>query len=67
MKAYSRFARDNPGISPTIHTIVRLYAELRTDLSVLGGLSNAAGEVIFVLDFCQPEILPWVGPFKAQF
>jgi hypothetical protein len=33
----------------------------------MGGHSNAAGEVIFVVDYARREFLPYVGAIKAQF
>jgi hypothetical protein len=33
----------------------------------MGGHSNAAGEVIFVVDYIRREFLPMVGQIKAQF
>ena len=33
----------------------------------MGGHANAAGEVIFVLDFANRKFLPMIGEIKGQF
>jgi FAD/FMN-containing dehydrogenase len=67
MKVYQQVCRDNPEFLNHPHPIVRLYASCGQTYLAMGGHSNAAGEVIFVVDFARREFLPMVGAIKAQF
>ena len=67
MKAYQKVCRDNPEFLNHPHPVVRLYASCGQTYLAMGGHSNAAGEVIFVVDFARREFLPMVGAIKAQF
>ena len=51
MKQYQDVCRSNPEFLNHPHPIVRLYASCGQTYLSMGGHANAAGEVIFVLDF----------------
>jgi FAD/FMN-containing dehydrogenase len=67
MQAYQQVCRDNPEFLNHPHPTIRLYASCGQTYLSMGGHSNAAGEVIFVLDFANRKFLPMVGAIKAQF
>lgn len=67
MKIYQQVCRDHPEFLNHPHPTVRLYASCGQTYLAMGGHSNAAGEVIFVVDFARREFLPVVGEIKAQF
>jgi FAD/FMN-containing dehydrogenase len=67
MKIYQKVSRDNPDFLNHPHPILRLYASCGQTYLSMGGHSNAAGEVIFVVDYARKEFLPYVGAIKAQF
>jgi FAD/FMN-containing dehydrogenase len=67
MKIYQQVSRDNPDFLNHPHPLLRLYASCGQTYLSMGGHSNAAGEVIFVVDYARKEFLPYVGAIKAQF
>lgn len=67
MKAYQQVSRENPEFLNHPHPILRLYASCGQTYLAMGGHSNAAGEVIFVVDYVNKKFLPVVGAIKAQF
>ena len=67
MKIYQQVSRDNPDFLNHPHPILRLYASCGQTYLAMGGHSNAAGEVIFLVDYSHREFLPIVGAIKAQF
>jgi FAD/FMN-containing dehydrogenase len=67
MKVYQQVCRDNREFLNHPHPILRLYASCGQTYLAMGGHSNAAGEVIFVVDYIRREFLPMVGQIKAQF
>lgn len=67
MKIYQQVCREHPEFLNHPHPIIRLYASCGQTYLAMGGHSNAAGEVIFVVDFAKREFLPYVGAIKAQF
>ena len=67
MKAYQQICRDNPEFLNHPHPILRLYASCGQTYLSMGGHANAAGEVIFLIDFANRKFLPMVGAIKAQF
>jgi len=67
MKAYQDVCRANPEFLNHPHPIIRLYASCGQTYLSMGGHANAAGEVIFVLDFASRQFLPMIGEIKARF
>jgi hypothetical protein len=67
MEAYQGVCRENPEFLNHPHPIIRLYASCGQTYLSMGGHCNAAGEVIFVLDFASRQFLPMVGKIKALF
>ena len=67
MKIYQAVSREHPDFLNHPHPILRLYASCGQTYLSMGGHSNAAGEVIFVVDYARKEFLPYVGAIKAQF
>ena len=67
MKVYQQISREHPAFLHHPHPILRLYASCGQTYLAMGGHSNAAGEVIFVVDYARREFLPIVGAIKAQF
>lgn len=67
MDEYQEVCRSNPEFLNHPHPIVRLYASCGQTYLSMGGHCNAAGEVIFVLDFASPQFLPMVGEVKGRF
>lgn len=67
MKVYQQVSRDNPEFLNHPHPILRLYASCGQTYLAMGGHSNAAGEVIFVVDYVHKEFLPIIGTIKTQF
>jgi FAD/FMN-containing dehydrogenase len=67
MKAYQQVCRENPEFLHHPEPTIRLYASCGQTYLAMGGHSNAAGEVIFVVDFTKRNFLPMVGAIKAQF
>lgn len=67
MKAYQQVCREHPAFLNHPEPALRLYASCGQTYLAMGGHSNAAGEVIFVVDFAKREYLPMVGAIKAQF
>jgi FAD/FMN-containing dehydrogenase len=65
MKEYQDVCRKYPAFLNHPHPILRLYASCGQTYLSMGGHANAAGEVIFVLDFAKREFLPMVGEIKA--
>jgi len=67
MKVYQQASRENPEFLNHPHPTLRLYASCGQTYLAMGGHSNAAGEVIFVVDYVNKQFLPVVGGIKAQF
>ncbi|MCP4717442.1 MAG: FAD-binding oxidoreductase [Deltaproteobacteria bacterium] len=67
MDAYQDVCRANPEFLNHPHPIVRLYASCGQTYLSMGGHANAAGEVIFVLDYASRQFLPMIGQIKAAF
>jgi hypothetical protein len=67
MEIYQRVSRENPDFLNHPHPTLRLYASCGQTYLAMGGHANAAGEVIFVVDYAKREFLPFVGSIKAQF
>ncbi len=67
MEIYQRVSRENPEFLNHPHPTLRLYASCGQTYLAMGGHANAAGEVIFVVDYAKREFLPFVGSIKAQF
>ena len=67
MEAYQGVCRKNPEFLNHPHPIIRLYASCGQTYLSMGGHCNAAGEVIFVLDYASRQFLPMVGEIKGLF
>ncbi len=67
MNAYQAVCRKYKDFLNHPHPIVRLYASCGQTYLSMGGHANAAGEVIFVLDFASRQFLPMIGEIKARF
>ncbi len=67
MDEYQEVCRANPEFLNHPHPIIRLYASCGQTYLSMGGHANAAGEVIFVLDFASRQFLPMIGEIKARF
>lgn len=67
MDEYQEVCRANPAFLNHPHPIIRLYASCGQTYLSMGGHANAAGEVIFVMDFASREFLPMIGEIKARF
>jgi len=67
MKAYQDVCRKNKEFLNHPHPIVRLYASCGQTYLSMGGHANAAGEVIFVLDYASRQFLPMIGEIKGRF
>ena len=67
MDAYQSVCRENPEFLNHPNPIIRLYASCGQTYLSMGGHCNAAGEVIFVLDFASRQFLPMIGKIKAMF
>ncbi|MCX8044499.1 MAG: FAD-binding oxidoreductase [Desulfobacterota bacterium] len=67
MKEYQDVCKNNPEFLNHPHPIIRLYASCGQTYLSMGGHANAAGEVIFVLDFASRQFLPMIGEIKARF
>jgi FAD/FMN-containing dehydrogenase len=65
MDAYQEVCRKYPEFLNHPHPTVRLYASCGQTYLSMGGHSNSAGEVIFVVDYAKPEYLPMIGEIKA--
>ena len=65
MHEYQDVCRKYPEFLNHPHPTLRLYASCGQTYLSMGGHSNAAGEVIFVLDFANRKFLPMVGEIKA--
>lgn len=65
MKEYQDVCRAYPEFLNHPHPTLRLYASCGQTYLSMGGHSNAAGEVIFVLDFTKKEFLPMIGEIKG--
>jgi hypothetical protein len=67
MAEYQDVCRKNPEFLNHPHPIIRLYASCGQTYLSMGGHANAAGEVIFVLDFASRQFLPMIGEIKGRF
>ncbi len=67
MNDYQDVCRKNKEFLNHPHPIIRLYASCGQTYLSMGGHANAAGEVIFVLDFASRQFLPMIGEIKAKF
>jgi hypothetical protein len=65
MKEYQDVCKKYPEFLTHPHPTLRLYASCGQTYLSMGGHSNAAGEVIFVLDFAKREFLPMIGEIKG--
>jgi hypothetical protein len=65
MNDYQDVCRKYPEFLKHPHPTLRLYASCGQTYLSMGGHSNAAGEVIFVLDFAKREFLPMIGEIKG--
>ena len=66
MKIYQRVCRENPMFLNYPHPTLRLYASCGQTYLSMGGHSNTAGEVIFMLDFASTKYLPVVRAINSQ-
>jgi len=67
MDEYQDVCRKNKEFLNHPHPIVRLYASCGQTYLSMGGHANAAGEVIFVLDYASRQFLPMIGEIKGRF
>jgi hypothetical protein len=67
MKTYQQICRENPVFLNHPHPILRLYASCGQTYLSMGGHANAAGEVIFLVDYACRDFLPYIGAIKAKF
>jgi len=67
MKVYQQVSHENPEFLNHPHPTLRLYASCGQTYLAMGGHSNAAGEVIFVVDYVNRKFLPTIGAIKAKF
>ncbi len=67
MKEYQDVCKKNKEFLNHPHPIVRLYASCGQTYLSMGGHANAAGEVIFVLDYASRQFLPMIGEIKGRF
>jgi hypothetical protein len=67
MKIYQQICRENPVFLNHPHPILRLYASCGQTYLSMGGHANAAGEVIFLVDYARQDFLPYIGAIKSKF
>jgi FAD/FMN-containing dehydrogenase len=67
MQTYQQICRENPVFLNHPHPILRLYASCGQTYLSMGGHANAAGEVIFLVDYARQDFLPYIGAIKAKF
>jgi hypothetical protein len=67
MEEYQAVCRKNKQFLNHPDPTIRLYASCGQTYLSMGGHANAAGEVIFVLDFASREFLPMIGEIKGRF
>ena len=67
MAEYQDVCRKNPEFLNHPHPTIRLYASCGQTYLSMGGHANAAGEVIFVLDYASRQFLPMIGEIKGRF